>query len=144
MIQINYNIGKEQTEFTQFLFTNASLAETCEKLLGNLDTLREDFGCFRSRERDEQLIGIIRRLDDVIVEYESVSDSFLKTVQAISANKELDGAIVLLLMRIYSEISRDRTVILEGRGTDLELAGLSCIEPLNTGGSRPPESISTY
>ena len=64
--------------------------------------------------------------------------------KALAANEKLDGAASLLLQKIYCEIVLDRAAVLDGRGTDLELAGLACIEPLNTNGPRPSESLSTY
>ena len=130
------------------LFTDAFLSETFEKLLGNLDALRGDFKHLSGGAGDEKLIKIVQRLDDIIVEYESVSGNFLKVIRTISSSKELDGAMELLLAQIYDDILRDRVAILNAhRGTDLELAGLMNLQPNNSNGrsdSRPPESIGTY
>ena len=73
MIHLDENSGNEQTESNLSLFTDAFVSEKCERLLTNLDALRKDSQYLPGSHRDEQLLRIIRQLDDVIAEYESVS-----------------------------------------------------------------------
>jgi hypothetical protein len=97
--------------------------------LRHLEVLRGDFEHLHDGARDGKFTSIVRRLEDMLVEYESVSNNLLQVVEALSLCEGIEDNRRLLLTKIYDDIVRDKTAFSRRRrGAALDASGASTLK----------------